>query len=334
VPPDKTPRERAEDLIRLLVPDWRLTSEQVMWTVRIVIAFVVLQALFVLIGAWLWEVLVNYVQPSTPSDRKDLINVFVLIGAGVVGFLTATAAVGNLYISRRNLQQQRILEEERAQDDALQAYYKQMGDLLTEHDLKKTKPEDDVALLARAQTLTAVRRLDASRKGDLVRFLYGAGLISGDSAIVKLRGSDLRGAFLSRADLRGAFFSDANLGSADLSSALVGGAFLRGAGLRGAFLRGADLREADLLSAFLDGADLRGANLRGADLRGASLIDANLGSADLRLADLFRATGKTSEELTQQAASLDFATMPNGQKYEDWLKSKDREANGKNDGSS
>ena len=31
--------------------------------------------------------------------------------------------------------------------------------------------------------------------------------------------------------------------------------------------------------------------------------------------------------------SLEGATMPNGQKYEDWLKSKDRGEDGKNDGS-
>jgi len=282
----------------------------------------------------LWEILADYVRPKTPSDRKDLVNVFVVSGAGVIAFLTATAALGNLYISRRNLEQQRIIEERRFQDDALQTYYTQLGDLLTEHALKKTKPEDDVALLARAQTLTVMRRLDASRKGDLVRFLYDAGLISGDSAIVKLRRADLRGAFLGRADLRGAFFSEANLGSADLSSALLGGASLSLAGLRGAFFSDSDLREANLRGAFLDGADLRGANLRGADLRGASLIDANLGSADLRLADLFHATGKTSEELKQQAASLNFATMPNGQKYEDWLKSQGRKENGKSGGAS
>jgi hypothetical protein len=42
----KTPRERAEDLIRLLISDWRPTPQQVLWTVRIVVALV---ALYVLI---------------------------------------------------------------------------------------------------------------------------------------------------------------------------------------------------------------------------------------------------------------------------------------------
>jgi hypothetical protein len=32
--------------------------------------------------------------------------------------------------------------------------------------------------------------------------------------------------------------------------------------------------------------------------------------------------GVTNEQLQQQAASLKGATMPDGQKYEDWLKSK------------
>jgi hypothetical protein len=57
-----------------------------------------------------------------------------------------------------------------------------MGDLLTDHQLKKERPGPDnaVALLARAQTLTVLGRLDARRKGELLLFVYGAGLISPD----------------------------------------------------------------------------------------------------------------------------------------------------------
>lgn len=237
----KPQRERAADLMRsLLVPDdwrnWRPTSSQVLSVVRTIFVLVVLLALFSLIAAWLWGVIAHYVDPRTPSDRKDLVNVFVLIGAGVVGLLTATAAVGNLYISRRNLEQQRILEEERAQDDALQAYYKQLGDLLTKHALKKTKPEGDVALLARAQTLTVAGRLDQGRKGQLLLFLYGAGLINKSSTIVKI----------SHADFSGATLSDVNLDKADLSNAYFNRANLDKAYLRGANLSVADLRNAEV----------------------------------------------------------------------------------------
>jgi hypothetical protein len=35
------------------------------------------------------------------------------------------------------------------------------------------------------------------------------------------------------------------------------------------------------------------------------------------------AAGMTHEELEQQAKSLKGATMPNGQKYEDWIKDKE-----------
>jgi uncharacterized protein YjbI with pentapeptide repeats len=320
VEPQKTLREQAADLISQLVPDWRPTKGQVLWTIRITIALVFLQALSFLAGSWLWEELVNYVDPRKPSDRKDLINVFVLIGAGVVGFLTAAAAVGNLYISRWNLQQQRILEEERAQDDALQAYYSQLGGLLTEHDLKKTKPTDDVALLARAQTLTVVGRLDAMRKSDLVRFLYAARLIDKDSRIVDLTGADLSGAhligdYLSDANLSATNLSDARLGGTNLFDANLSEAQLDGNNLFEANLSGADLSLAILIYADLSLANLTEANLTAANLGGANLSGANLSLANLSGANLTAATGKTYAELEREARSLENAIMPNGQKY-------------------
>jgi hypothetical protein len=42
------------------------------------------------------------------------------------------------------------------------------------------------------------------------------------------------------------------------------------------------------------------------------------------------ALGITSDELKQRAKSLKGATMPNAQKYGDWLKSKDRGEDGEN----
>jgi hypothetical protein len=138
-------------------------------------------------------------RPAT--ERKDLVNIIVLIGAGTVGALTAFAAILNAYISSRNLQnaqealrQERALDERRSQDDALQAYFKQIGELLTDHKLKEAQPENAVSMLARAQTLTVLRRLDAERKKDLLLFLYGAELIRKDDAVVNLLGARLTGA--------------------------------------------------------------------------------------------------------------------------------------------
>ena len=58
--------------------------------------------------------------------------------------------------------------------------------------------------------------------------------------------------------------------------------------------------EQDRASWWPPSVDLRGANLSGADLEGTNVTDAQLA----------------------RCRTLKGATMPNGQKYEDWLKSK------------
>jgi uncharacterized protein YjbI with pentapeptide repeats len=65
-----------------------------------------------------------------------------------------------------------------------------------------------------------------------------------------------------------------------------------------------------------------GTNLSKADLTGGHLEAAYLEEAYLAGANLTGATGSTNEELAQHASSLEEATMPNGQKYEEWLESK------------
>jgi hypothetical protein len=47
-----------------------------------------------------------------------------------------------------------------------------------------------------------------------------------------------------------------------------------------------------------------------------------LKGANLNYADLEGAKGITTEELERQAYSLEGATMPSGQKFEDWLNAK------------
>jgi uncharacterized protein YjbI with pentapeptide repeats len=74
----------------------------------------------------------------------------------------------------------------------------------------------------------------------------------------------------------------------------------------------------DLSGIVMHGTRLVGADLRGANLNGTVLHDANLSGANLT-----DATGKTAEQLDGQAGSLEGAIMPNGQKYEDWLKDKE-----------
>jgi uncharacterized protein YjbI with pentapeptide repeats len=254
----------------------------------------------------------------------------------------------------------RQIEEHRADDAALQAYLDQIGTLLIKRDLRystednATEESKEARTLARARTLTVLARLDPTRKTEVMRFLIEAKLVqrirTGPPAIsitgtensrapvISLSGADLDHTDMRAADLKGAYLDQtdlyrADLYNADLDDAALSEADLRYANLSLAYLRyNASLNHADLRHANLRAANLRYAELPFADLRGANLGDADLYEADLENADL-RGTFKynnegtrqliTNEELEQQSAYLNDATMPNGQKYEDWLKDKE-----------
>ena len=71
---------------------WRQTRRRITWAMGVVVALLVL----ILIGVLLWEVLAGYIRPKTPTDKKDLVNSFVVIAAGVVGTLTIVS--GRLWV--------------------------------------------------------------------------------------------------------------------------------------------------------------------------------------------------------------------------------------------
>jgi uncharacterized protein YjbI with pentapeptide repeats/membrane protein implicated in regulation of membrane protease activity len=263
---------------------------------------------------------------------------------------------------------ERELAEQRAQDEALQAYLDQMSQLMLERKLLEAEQGDPVHTLAQARTSTIILRLDAEHNESVTRFLIDSGLAvrsdpgpvivgtsgqllspSGASTRIlsgialphaTLSGAYLYAADLSKADLSGAVLTEAQLSGANLKYAVLSGANLSFASLSGANLSSTVLSDADLSFANLSGgadlsdAYLNFANLKYAVLSGANLSGANLNHAFLNGAILTGADGITSEELEQQAKTLKGATMPNGQKYEDWLKSKDQEENKKSDGSS
>src|SRR5215218_7134050 len=257
-------------------------------------------------------------------------------------------------LENQRAEAERELAEQRAQDEALQAYLDQMSHLILDRQLLEVEQGDPVHTLAQARTSTAILRLDAEHNESVTHFLITSGLSVRSKDSPRL----LRGSTLSHAKLSGAHLPDADLGDADLSGADLSNALLDNANLIVADLSGADLSNAlldnadlvahltnaDLSGASLIGADLRDANLFGADLSDANLISANLSDAilvkanlsdaNLENANLSGADGITNEELEQQADSLVGADMPNGQNYEDWLKSKLRKEDGKNEGSS
>lgn len=199
-------------------------------------------------------------------------------------------------ISRQQYLGQQVTEEKRAQEEALQAYLDHIGQLLLDKDkpLRHSKEGDEVSMLARARTLTALSQLDGKRKGILIRFLSEARLIQGRPGME----SGVRGWTQHRPII--------GLTAADLSDA--------------------DLSDVDLTYALLAEANLRSANLRGADLSNTVLFNTDLTSADLLHATV------TWWEGLNSCKSLEGATMPNGQTYEEWLKDKKaREEGGEND---
>jgi uncharacterized protein YjbI with pentapeptide repeats len=285
--------------------------------------------------------------------------------------------IGGFSLTTLQDSRQRAIEDQRAQDTALQAYLDQMGNLLLEKDLRTSKEDSEVRTLARARTLTVLARMDPSRRYDVMQFLVEAELVQeveGRGPIIGLGGAqlrdveletDLHGADLSEADLSEADLFNTDLQGADLSEAELSGAYLEWTKLSGANLRSAslnnvapfglgktdlvyaklidadlsyadlsyaDLRYARLIDADLSGADLSDVDLDAANLRGAILSEADLSDAELSYADLSDANLSganlrgaeiiTNEKLEQQAASLKGATMPNGQKHGEWLKSK------------
>src|SRR5215213_3716346 len=232
-----------------------------------------------------------------------------LVGALLAGFIALLGILVNQIVNTR-------LARSGAQDDAMAAYLKTIGDLLTDKKLldhdSATSP---VRALARAQTLAVLEQIDQTRKRTLLQFLYEAGLIFRDETIVNLAGANLVGtlltnAALSNANLKGARAFRANLRGANLSRANLSKVTVPWSNLRGANLRGANLWEALLSWSNLREADLREANLGLANLRGA-----NLSGANLRGAFLDGAKGADSKKLAQVAESLQGATMPDGSRY-------------------
>jgi len=147
-------------------------------------------------------------------------------------------------------------DDDRAREATLQSYLTEMSDLMLDGGLLGSRPGEDVRVVARTLTLTAIRRLDGKRKGLVVRFLAEADLVRACDPRVSLALADLR--------------------HADLSSAIMRRADLKYAQLQGANLLGADLRGADLTYADLRDANLKAAHLQKAYLAGADLSDAVL----------------------------------------------------------
>jgi uncharacterized protein YjbI with pentapeptide repeats len=332
---------------------WQPTTRQVLWTLGIVAVVVIL---------------IGYRYGITLWDWLEILVVPAAIALGVF-WLNARQSYREREIEEQRQNNQREVEEQRAQNAALQQYLDQVTQLLLDKKdsrLLKMELNEDVRAVILARTEAIRRSLDARNRRSLVDFLQALGLLNKLDPVVSLAGYDLRGVDWRRANLQEADLRRMDLRFVNLESANLEGADLEEADLEEANLKGANLRFANLWDAFLAGADFEGADLREAKLNRASLstaslikanltkaelseahlmttnlhktilrrallIGADLTEADLTEADLTEAilakADLTSADLT--GAILEGATMPNGQKYEDWLK--DKKAQGKDE---
>ena len=205
---------------------------------------------------------------------------------------------------------EQYIQDQRAQDDALQAHLDYVSRLLIDEvkvsdgaqsqsgeepdttmfgsaPMEMTVDNPLVATVIRARTLAVLPRLDSYRKGHVLGFLFESGLIQGKQPFVTLAGASLEGIEWSGR-----------------------GASLVGTNLSQGYLDGANFADADLSGTYLSGAYLSGVNLQGADLSGADLSSALTVTED----GLERKI--TKEEIERQAKSLAGATMPDGSKHD------------------
>jgi uncharacterized protein YjbI with pentapeptide repeats len=282
-------------------------SQQYRWPLIVGISLLVIVIVFV-IGLVAWLASSNYMSTNTHTQKKDLIQSVALIVGGVVAILGAVVGFGSLYMSHQTLQhnqralrvgqrntldalaQQQNLDESRIQEDVLQTYFQRIGDLLAENKLEPDEKNRQAKALARAYTLTTLRRIDGERKNFLVRSLWAAQLIRLPTSMISLSNANL---------------DDAKLNNSSLTRTALRRARLRRADLSWTNLKGSDLQEALLTEANLTKTGLENVDLTLADLTGANLTGANLTNAILTDA-------KVTQEQLASCEKLDGAIMPHG----------------------
>lgn len=253
-----------------------------------------------------WTGFGDYLSPPIQQDREferrktlwDWLQLFVIP--------VALASVALLFNYSQNANEQALAEQraklereiaaDNLRENTLQAYFDRMAELLLDQNLRASTKDSEVSAVARVRTLSVLQRLDEERKGDVLRFLYEAGLINGDEIVIPLVGADFQNIDLSSADLpimalreawrSGTDLSRANLIDAGLFRTNLSGINLSGVNLSNANFSGTGLHNSDLSNTNLSGANLSDTDLTGVDLRGAWLLDVNFDEANLRGANL------------------------------------------------
>jgi hypothetical protein len=202
------------------------------------------------------------VADKTLWDWLQLLVVSAVLAAGGLLLNTAQRA-RELEAQEAQKSREQYIQDQRAQDDALQAHLDYVSKLLIDEVVvsASTQPQTEdrstppkfvssliemnaknpqLFTVIRVRTLAVLTRLDAYRKPYVLGFLYESGLIYKDNKeqppAIELFGADLSGADLTQSNFDGIC----------LSQTYMSGAILTGASLQEADLSGADLSRADL----------------------------------------------------------------------------------------
>src|SRR6266404_28227 len=263
-----------------------------------------------LLGFSLWK----YLQPSTFSDKRDVIDLLSKIVGGaalLTGLfftwrniqITQQTAFNSLKISQETL---RASEEARLTERFANAI-DQMGSEKAEVRLGAIYSLERIAQQSKThhwpimEILSAYLRHKSPRENEssaeaVPQYTTEVQAIC---KIIKRRRTeheeagqyfDLGGTYIGKVDLSGAKLRRANLLGCDLHAAKLNGADLEGADLSSANLQSADLREALLPGADLRHADVSSADLSKAQMQATFLENANLKASDLDSADLAQAS--------------------------------------------
>jgi hypothetical protein len=210
----------------------QVENQTALWSMR---AVAVLIAVFALIR-------LGYTYPGTGFSSRTLWDWLQLLSVLAIPVVLALAT---LWFTARQNERLQSIEEQRAQDEALQAYLDQMSELMLDKNLLDAEEGSPVRSLARARTIAVLNGLDPKRKVTILRFLDESHAIDKEHPAVSLADADFTEVRIDFADL---FLHDANLDGANFT-----GAILKDVEFDGADMVSVNLQNAQLQNAFLIG---------------------------------------------------------------------------------
>jgi hypothetical protein len=99
---------------------------------------------------------------------------------------------------------ERDISTDRQHEEALQAYFDMMMELVVSDINKGIKTNKNIQSMARVRTLILLNQLDGKRKGYVLEFLNESKLIEVDNPVIDLYGADFSGMRLSETNIKNA----------------------------------------------------------------------------------------------------------------------------------